>query len=161
MAREITELKLKKTDADAEIRDQRKSHLVVIGERNDVKKARDQLSDECRKLRKDNSIQTQRIEAMAVRVEKLTTENAELRNLKDLPEKLRTVQARVKNTTAENSHLRNKLEQIENTVDSDHRRSRSSKEKIDRLQKDLEQKKLLIEDQRSRIKNLEKERQGK
>ncbi|CAG5078664.1 Oidioi.mRNA.OKI2018_I69.PAR.g9048.t1.cds [Oikopleura dioica] len=94
-----------------------------------------------------------------LKIEKLSSENLNLRNLEDLPDKLRTAQARVRNTTAENSHLRNKLEQIENTVDSDQRKTRGSKEKIDRLQKDLEQKKLLIEEQRSRIKNLEKERQ--
>ena len=67
MARQITELKMKKADVEAELRDHRKSHLVVIGERNDFKKSRDQLSDECRKLKKASSIQTQRIEAMSVR----------------------------------------------------------------------------------------------
>lgn len=113
--------------------------------------------EDCKKARNTVTIQSHKIEAMKNKIESLTENLSEFKDFHNINEKLKTTKTRLKTSLAENSQLKSQMDFAKSNMLKEVKHDSEVKEKLEKLTKDNQQKKTLIDDLRARIKIKERE----
>jgi len=125
-----------------------------------IKEAENTLEEkekELEKMKRNATISKTRIEQLQSKTELQQEEISEYAVMEAVQEKLKNTESRLRNVMKDNATLKQRVEDVTNKLNEESEVDTVTKSEMNRLKKDLERKRGLIEDLQNRIKTKEKQ----
>lgn len=141
-----------------ELKDHLKDDANANKEENEMFRERlDTTRDHLQKAKHTINIQQQRISAMSDKINTLSETSIELKHLQTLPQRLKSAESRLKTSNTENIQLKTRIDEIQKCNNKDEQQDLHIREHSDKMSKDNQQKRFLIEELRNKVRMKEKD----